>query len=284
MKIKQLKHFIKKLIPPAIIGLKRTIFNTKPIEMWSKPYTSWAEAKAKSTGYNEDNILQKVLNSSKAVRDGKAVYERDSVLFDEIQYSWAILSILQKIALENNNSLTLVDFGGSLGSTYFQNRMWLKNIKIKWIIVEQSHFVEIGKKEFQNDILLFEYSLEEAFKHQPNVVLFSSVLQYLESPETIINQVIKYGIENILIDRTSISSNIINEVFTVQTVHEEIYKASYPCRFFNEQNLLDNFIPQYKLITNFPSYCDQPFHRNGITFLWKGFYLKNIELYKEREI
>ena len=269
-----MKQFIKNLIPPIFVDLKRVIFNAKPIEMWSKPYTSWAEAKAKSTGYNEDNILQKVLNSSKAVRDGKAVYERDSVLFDEIQYSWPLLSILQKIALENNNSLTLVDFGGSLGSTYFQNRAWLKNIKIKWIIVEQNHFVEIGKKEFQNDILMFEYSLKEAFKHLPHVVLFSSVLQYIENPEAIINETIEYGIDHILIDRTTVSNDITDDIFTIQTVPKEIYKASYPCRFFNEQNLINSFRLHYNLITDFSSYCDPSFHKYGITYSWKGYIFK----------
>lgn len=271
-----MKQFIKNLIPPIALGLKRSIFNAKPIEMWSKPFTSWAEAEEKSVGYDDNGILQKVLDSSRAVRDGKVIYERDSVLFDEIQYSWPLLSILQKIALENNNTLTLVDFGGSLGSTYFQNREWLKNIHIKWIIVEQSHFVEIGKKEFQNETLLFEYSLNEAFKHQPQVVLFSSVLQYVQNPEAIIKEVIDYGIENILLDRTSVSNNITADIFTVQTVPKEIYKASYPCRFFNEQNLINSFSSRYNLITDFSSYCDPAFHKYGINFIWKGFFFKKI--------
>lgn len=272
-----MKQFIKNLVPPIFLKLKRVLSGNKPIEMWSKPFATWQEAQNKSIGYDSDNILQKVLDSSRAVRDGKVPYERDSVLFDEIQYSWPLLSILQKIALENNNSLTLVDFGGSLGSTYFQNRGWLKNINIKWIIVEQSHFVEIGKKEFQNEILMFEYLLKDAFKHQPHVILFSSVLQYIENPESIIKEAIDYGIENILLDRTSLSNNITADIFTVQTVPKEIYEASYPCRFFNEQSLINSFKTQYNLVTDFSSYCDPTFHKYGINFIWKGFFFKKIK-------
>ena len=45
------------------------------------------------------------------MKNGEAVYERDSVLFDEIQYSWGLLAGLQKAALENDGKLCVLDFG-----------------------------------------------------------------------------------------------------------------------------------------------------------------------------
>jgi len=254
------------------MNLIRSMFRPKGVDMWSKPYANWAQAEQASYGFKAENILEKVVDAVRAVRDKKAPYERDSILFDKIQYSWPLLSTLQKIALENNNSLTIVDFGGSLGSTYFQNNAWLKNISIKWIIVEQSHFVEIGKKEFQNEVLRFEYSLKEALAYKPSTILFSSVLQYIENPIEIINEVIAYGIDNIIIDRTGICNTEDKDIIFVQTVPEQIYKASYPCWFFNERNLMSHFVPNYSLITDFPSYCDPSFHRDNITFAWKGFF------------
>ena len=58
------------------------------------------------------------------VKNGEAVYERDSVLFDEIQYSWGLLAGLEKAALEHDGKLCVLDFGGSLGSTYYQNKQF----------------------------------------------------------------------------------------------------------------------------------------------------------------
>ena len=40
-----------------------------------------------SSGYDSQLILDKVLTSTLKVKNGEAAYERDSVLFDEIQYA-----------------------------------------------------------------------------------------------------------------------------------------------------------------------------------------------------
>jgi putative methyltransferase (TIGR04325 family) len=73
--------------------------------------------------------------------------------------------------------LTVLDFGGSLGSTYFQNRKFLNFIgDLSWNIVEQPHFVKTGRLYFQNEILHFYYDVEECVKKEnPNVLILSSV-------------------------------------------------------------------------------------------------------------
>lgn len=242
--------------------------------MWSKPLKGWSEAEQLANGYNAQNILEKVLSSARLVKSGAAIYERDSVIFDKIQHDWPLLAILQKIAIENGNSIVLVDFGGSLGSSYFQNRSWLTNVHIKWVVVEQPHFVEIGKKEFETNELKFEFLLEDAFKYKPHVVLLSSVLQYLENPNEIIAAIASSGVEHIIVDRTSIAQPINQNVVTLQTVPEDLYKASYPCWFFEEEGLKNGFLSNYHLETEFASYCDMPLVQDDITYLWKGYYFK----------
>ena len=58
----------------------------------------------------------------------RGVYERDSVLFDTIRYSWPLLSDLLRAASEDQNHLSVLDFGGSLGSSYYQNRVFLSHL------------------------------------------------------------------------------------------------------------------------------------------------------------
>ena len=71
------------------------------------------------------DILDKVLAATLKVKQGQAVFERDSVLFDEIEYSWPLLAGLMWAAASNGGKLNVLDFGGALGSSYYQNRKFL---------------------------------------------------------------------------------------------------------------------------------------------------------------
>ncbi|GHV55461.1 hypothetical protein FACS1894216_17850 [Synergistales bacterium] len=62
------------------------------VNIWSGDYATWEDALLNSKGYDERSIFEKVLKASISVRDGEAVYERDSVLFDQIEYSWPLLA------------------------------------------------------------------------------------------------------------------------------------------------------------------------------------------------
>lgn len=108
---------------------------------WFGDYSSWSVVKNECSGYEAANILNTVKSSVIKVRNGEAVYERDSVLFDEVTYSPHLIEVLESSI--NNGKLHVVDFGGSLGSSYFQHRNLFQDlIDFRWSVVEQSHFVE----------------------------------------------------------------------------------------------------------------------------------------------
>ena len=89
----------------------------------------------------------------------------------------------------------VVDYGGSLGSSYFQNRYLLNgSISLNWNIVEQKHFVDCGREFIQDQNLNFFYTIEEALLNaKPDVLLLSSVIQYLEKPYEFIEKSTDYG-------------------------------------------------------------------------------------------
>lgn len=224
---------------------------------WYGNFKTWQEAESLSTGYNVDNILNKVKESLEKVRNGEVFFERDSVIFDKIEYSWELVSILLLIASQNDGKLNLIDFGGSLGSTYYQNRYFLDRLKsIKWNIVEQNNFVEEGKKTFENEVLKFYSSIDECVKSETEIVngiLFSSVLQYLEKPYDLLQKVFMYRFPYIIVDRTGFTLNNEDRI-TVQKVPKKIYSASYPCWFFSENSFLKMFSDNgYSLIADFYS-------------------------------
>lgn len=205
-----------------------------------------------STGYDSELILGKARDSLLKVKRGEAAYERDSVLFDKVQYSWPLLAGLLWIASQKGNRMNLVDFGGSLGSTYFQNRKFLSHLKeLRWNIVEQKRFVDCGKRDFENEHLKFHHDLEDCFFEQrPDAILFSSVIQYLEQPYSLLGKACSLGFDFLLFDRTTFIESGEDRI-TVQKVPPDIYEASYPAWFFNREKFLDFLSADYELMAEF---------------------------------
>lgn len=242
-------------------------------------YPTWEAAQKDSTGYDTEVILEKVKDALLKIKKGEAVYERDSVLFDKIQYSWPVLAGLLWIASKNGNKLNLIDFGGSLGSTYFQNRRFLQDMEqLSWNIVEQERFVECGKKYFADGRLNFYYDLESCLKEQrPSIILFSGVLQYLEKPYELLRKIVSLDFECIIFDRISFIEQR-GDRLTVQKVPPMIYEASYPSWFFNREEFLSMFKGRYELVAEFNAYVgNEYFIEDNIKAGDKGFIFKRLE-------
>jgi len=192
------------------------------------------------------------------------------VLFDKVQYSWPLLSGLLWIASRSNNKLNLIDFGGSLGSSYFQNRRFFKHLHdFTWNVVEQGRFVECGRRNFEDEHLKFYYRIDECLKEQQvNTILLSSVLQYLEKPYDLLTEIIGTKFEYLLFDRTPFLYTGDDRI-TIQKVPAEIYEASYPSWFFNQNKFLDFIANSYKLVADFESN-----DRTDIPVVFKGYIFK----------
>ncbi|MGZ3921922.1 MAG: methyltransferase, TIGR04325 family [Bacteroidia bacterium] len=269
------KNIIKALIPPVILTFLKPKNANPQSEIWAGDYSSWAEAKKNCSGYDSEIILEKCKSSLLKVKNGEAVYERDSVIFNEIQYSWGLLAGLQNAALENNGNLCVLDFGGSLGSTYYQNKTFLNSVKnLKWCIVEQANFVDCGKKYFEDDTLKFYHTIEECMgKEKPNVLVLSSVMQYLDKPYEWLNTFLNLDIATIIFDRTAFVERE-NDLLTTQNEQEHIYNATYPAWFFGS-NFLKSITGKYKIIATFDNGFTRPICLNQkYKGYWKGIILK----------
>ena len=132
MHIQHLIKKIKKYLPFFIIKIYHQCFTMRFVY----GYKSFKHAlKYCGDGFDSKLLVNKIYKAAKLVPN-QSSYERDGVNFNEIQYSWPLLSSI--LLAVNNNKLNVLDFGGSFGTTYYQNRKFLKFIKkIKWNIVEQ---------------------------------------------------------------------------------------------------------------------------------------------------
>jgi putative methyltransferase (TIGR04325 family) len=236
------------------------------------PFASWEDAAAKSTGYDADDILARVLDAALKVKHGEAAFERDSVLFDRIDYVWPVTASLMWAAARADGRLDVLDFGGSLGSGYFQHaRLMAPLSEVRWSVVEQPHFVRAGQAALQDERLRFHDSIGQCLAaSRPNVILLSSVLQYLSNPLPVIEEICAVGAAVIIVDKTIVNTSMRDRIY-VQHVPASIYRASYPCRSLSESALVASFGPAYGLECAFDSGDFPPLRHIGSQY--RGFLL-----------
>ena len=261
---------LKQLVPPIFL----TLLKKAGRYGWSGDYKNWQEAKELTDTYDDSVILDKVKQALLKVRSGEAVYERDSVLFSEIHYSWPLLSALLWVMTLKKGNLKVADFGGSLGSSYFQNRKFLEAATaLHWNIIEQEKFVECGRNFFQDNILHFYYNLQQLVNEQglPDILIFSCVLPYIEKPYDLIEHVMEYKIPYVLIDNTYFNYEPRDRI-CIQLVPPDIYKASYPCWMLNYDGVKKTLCDMYTLISEHQN--DSFIFLDGRKIQYKGLLFK----------
>jgi putative methyltransferase (TIGR04325 family) len=271
-KLKALKRLVKNWLPPVVLELYRRLSMQRI--RFAGHYSSWQAAAAESTGYDVDTILARVSDAAEKVKSGEALYERDSVLFDKVEHTFPLLALLMRTSLEKQGKLTVLDFGGSLGSSYFQCKNFLPDVlDLHWCVVEQEKFVARGLEKFESDELHFFFSIEECLaKYKPDVILFASVLQYLENADQIIDVALASDAEYIVIDRTPFIE-LEDDWICVQHVPASIYEASYPCAMLSGERLKRHFENQCDLLADFGALGGEGCIEHGfqkIPFEYKG--------------
>ncbi|HEV7380636.1 MAG TPA: methyltransferase, TIGR04325 family [Dyadobacter sp.] len=221
---------------------------------WFGDYQNWEELAALTGGYEEQSILEITKQALLKVKNGEAVYERDSVLFDKKLYPYSVITALLYAAAECNGALNVIDFGGSLGSTYYQVIDLIPpSVTVNWSVVEQNAYIQCGQQYFQDDTLQFHYTIAESLQaRKADVLLLSSVVQYLPDPHAFLEEIQQYNFKFIIIDRTAFVNGERGDRLTLQIVPPQIYQARYPAWFFNERNFTAHF-KNYQIKTEFES-------------------------------
>jgi len=224
--MKRAKPFLRRILPAPLLAWWRRRHSLR----FTGPFQSWAAASAASSGYATSAILDRVTAATQSVLAGRAAYERDSCLFSEPEVDPILMQEIEWVAARGGpEPLVVLDFGGSLGSTYHQHRNFLpRNRAIRWHIVEQPHFVARGRERFETGDLRFFASIDEAVSAgQPALVVASSVLCYLESPWNLLERLSALPAAAWFVSRTAFVAGPSDLLF-VQHVPPSIYPGSYP--------------------------------------------------------
>lgn len=225
------------LVPPAVARLALRLRGRRDDPgCLSGDFASWEEARAASTGYGSAAILEKTRDALARVSRDETLHERDSVLFDAPQHSWPVLAGLLWAAARSGGRLDVLDFGGSLGSSYFQQRVFLRELPgVRWNIVEQPAHVEEGKRSFESGQLRFYPSVGACLSETaPNAVLISGVLQYLERPYEVLTSLLGLPCACVIVDRTPFWRGE-RDLLKVQRVDPGIFDATIPAWVFSRR-------------------------------------------------
>lgn len=217
-------------------------------------FRSWSEACEGISGYASSEIAARVASAAEKVLSGESVYERDSVNFDHIEYAFPIVTGLLWHA-SVAGKLNVLDFGGGMGTTFLQTRHLLAHVEnLTWTIVEQTGFVEHGRRIFRAEPKIqFYQDIDEAVDAcKPDVVIVSSSLQYVPDPYLLISKLVATEADVILIDRTIVSQGSTDEI-TRQYVDPTIFPAIIPTWILSEQKLTAAFGRKYHLLARFPA-------------------------------
>ncbi|MEO6746021.1 MAG: methyltransferase, TIGR04325 family [Caldimonas sp.] len=262
----------KALAPPIVLDLFRR-WSGRTLRFAGAP-ASWQEAVRVSAGYGAPDILSRVVEATRAVVAGTAPFERDSILFDEPEYPFAVLAALCRAAGATGR-LTVVDFGGSLGSSYRQCRAFLDRLTtIRWQVVEQPAFVDAGRREFTTDELSFHGSVDDLPPAvDPTLVLASSALQYLEDPYAHLAAFTRSAAAHLVIDRTPMLDGTTDRL-CIQHVPRHIYPASYPCRLLSRASLIEHLQADWRLLCDFGCAEGRRATDDGLSFEYRGLILE----------
>jgi putative methyltransferase (TIGR04325 family) len=247
----RLQRRLKPWIPPALLDL---VYRMRDGYAGLRgDYPDWKTAKHFSTGYSTNEITSRVSAVAEEVTksDGR-LFDRDSVIFDRPITPFPLLAVLLQVACKNGGRLNVLDFGGALGSTYRQCLPFFGGLShLRWSIVEQTCFVDVGKDRFTSDQLQFYRSIEDAVADgRPDVVLLSGVLQYLDDPYDVLRRVVLCEPQVIVVDRNPFSSEE-RDVFSTQIVAGKIYPARLAFRIFASNSLERALAPKYRKFSEF---------------------------------
>ncbi len=235
-------------------------------------YSEWEAAQRDSSGYDAPRILDKALQAILKVKSGEAAYERDTVLFDRIEYSFPLLAALL-LAGAREGRLSVLDFGGALGSSYFQNRAMLGHLRdFRWGVVEQAHIAASGRERVAEGPLAFFDTIDECIGSlAPNFALLSGVLSYLEQPLAFLDGLLARGLPFVCLDRSFVALEGGTRL-VVQVVPPSIYEASYPCWIIDEKELLARGGGAYRIAYDFGSLDGGEVRLEGLRGTFKGYF------------
>jgi len=230
-------------------------------------YSGWEEA-ARHGRYDAASILQSAAAAADAA-DRRGLTERDGSLVVDGGPPGALVSALLLAARAGKEPLRVLDFGGALGTHWRATRLWQAALPpLHWQIVEQPGYVAEGRRRY-TDQPRFHAGLDEALQAgPPDLLIASSVIQYLPEPWTHLDALMACKAPVLLIDRTPLTT-LPTDRLTLQTTPRVWGAHRYPMWLLPESALRARIAAHYRIVQEFDA-LDAPFRWQGAPVRYRG--------------
>lgn len=266
-------------------GVARTRFRVWPqlarlirynSSMWSGSYPDWeaaAQACRKTSLEGQRLAYERALGE---VLDGRALFERDSLLQHQPATCWPLMLALRDLQARGTPQPTVLDYGGGLGSVYFQHRPWWTSDRpVTWNVVELPEIAATGRRLVQDPQLQFFDSLDEAVRHRPpDLIVAAGIVSMVPRPEALLHALAALGAQWVFVDRVPVSQRQGQHLITRQVVPRSIYESESQFWFFDECRFLQILSSHWEIVGQSLSDCDDPVWVEGYHYQWRGYLLR----------
>ena len=231
-------HLIDWLIPTKLLGLIRALLSR--VIGFSR-VDSWNAAVAKSVGYESTSIVGPVVEAARLLRNECLEAVVATSRFQQV--ASGLLYCIVQSDLRPRQSIRVLDFGGGGADYFYQFQKFAPHFNLDWTVLETPSLAEAMQRELgQGQTNLRWVDSFEKLSESYDVVLCSSVLQYLENPFEVLAELVKKS-QFLIINRIPLVET--GEHFVaVQRILIGRKRGSYPAHFFSESRFL-NDLSQY---------------------------------------
>jgi putative methyltransferase (TIGR04325 family) len=219
---------INGMLPPA---MKTLIRGTLSRFIGFVEVGSWAEAQKAVAGYESDTAVESIIESIQQAHassnETKALTSRDLQIISSFAIAIAAVGV-------SNTKIKVVDVGGAGGDYFFMFANAMPAVTFDWVVVETPALAKaITKTNLgKGRDIRWVSSLDEAGS-DCDVALLSSVMQYVDDPYGLLNEV-SNRCKVMVINRIPLTSSETDQA-TVQHVRTHGRRGAYPAWFFGTE-------------------------------------------------
>lgn len=239
---------------------------SKYLSVFDDSCGSFANAQAQSTGYDDETINSRALAAATEVIEGRGAFERDGVVFTEPEPRMPVVDALNS-AVRDMQAMRVLDIGGGLGSSFWQNKDHLEATSVEWHVVEREELITLARTLPEHPVR-YRSDLKTALTEPWDAIVLSSVLQYLPEPHALLRQVSTSACHTVVIDRTPMHPGE-EDIACIQRVPAHIYPGSYPAWILSSTRI-DEDLSSRRITQRFPGIEPTMQTTRGVRFTWQG--------------
>jgi putative methyltransferase (TIGR04325 family) len=222
-----MRQLLKGLLPPFLLGLVRVRSRKNATRtIWDGIFSHLRDVPAQNSAYDDSARVREMVNEASEwltqVKNGR------------LPRHWhGTLSVLTAVANRILGKVTIVDFGGGLGSGFIQILARAPTVNVEYHVVDLPRMCMAGKQFYGAEPRIQFHTALDEVKVSPDIVYASGVLQYIDDYAGQLSSLVGNGPAWFLLARTPIV-----DVPTFATRQLNLSGQIIPYWFFNRLEII----------------------------------------------